>query len=122
MRIVSPDTVLRWHREAFRFVWRRKSRPKTALRSIDRRTIALIREMAAKNELWGAERLRRELLRLGIRVGKRTIQKHLRTERDRPQAQSWSTFMANHRADTWACDFLQLHDVAGGGGVVGRAV
>ena len=34
--------------------------------------------MARDNALWGAERIRGELLKLGIRISKRTIQKHLR--------------------------------------------
>ena len=44
-------------------------------------TIALIREMAAANRLWGAERIRGELLKLDIRVAKSTIQKYLRQAR-----------------------------------------
>jgi putative transposase len=41
-------------------------------------TIALIQEMAKDNRLWGAERIRGELLKLGLRVCKRTIQKDMR--------------------------------------------
>ena len=41
-------------------------------------TVALIQRMAHDNALWGAERIRGELLKLGIRVAKGTIQKHLR--------------------------------------------
>jgi len=39
--------------------------------------VALIQEMAVQNRLWGAERIRGELLKLGIRVCKRTIQKYI---------------------------------------------
>src|SRR5215467_9893733 len=59
--IVQPDTLLRWHRELFRLYWKRKPR-------VAAETIALIREMARKNRLWGAERIRGELLKLGLRV------------------------------------------------------
>ena len=40
--------------------------------------IALSKEMANNNRLWGAERIRGELLKLGIRACKRTIQKYMR--------------------------------------------
>jgi len=55
LHIVQPDTLLRWHRELFRFYWWRKShgQPKISLE-----TIALIRKMAGENYLWGAERIR----------------------------------------------------------------
>ena len=68
--------------------------------------------MAKDNRLWGAERIRGELLKLGIRVSKRTIQKYMR--RVRPpgkRGQRWNTFVGNHRCGIRACDFLQLYDV-----------
>ena len=53
--------------------------------------------MARNNRLWGAERIRGELLKLGIRVCKRTIQKYMRHVRTpRPGGQSWATFLRNH--------------------------
>ena len=75
-------------------------------------TIALIREMAVKNRLWGAERIRGELLKLGMHVCKRTIQKYMRGIRTKPpRGQKWSTFLRNHAASIWACDFLQVTDL-----------
>jgi len=44
-------------------------------------TVALIKQMAAENRLWGAERIRGELLKLGVRVDKRTVQRHIRAAR-----------------------------------------
>jgi putative transposase len=68
--------------------------------------------MAAENRLWGAERIRGELLKLGVRVSKRTIQKYMCAARPRrPRGQRWSTFLRNHGKETWACDFLQAYDV-----------
>ena len=75
LHIVQPDTLLHWHRELFRFYWRRKSKSKQNQPKISPETIALIRKMAKENHLWGAEQIRGELLKLGIRVCKRTIQK-----------------------------------------------
>ena len=43
--------------------------------ALPKETIELIRRMARENRLWGAERIRGELLKLGIRVSKRTVQK-----------------------------------------------
>ena len=68
--------------------------------------------MAVENRLWGAERIRGELLKLGIHVSKRTIQKYRRqVVRPRPGKPTWTTFIRNHASAIWACDFVQLHDV-----------
>jgi putative transposase len=68
--------------------------------------------MALDNVTWGSERIRGELLKLGIHVSKRTIQKYLRRVRGpQPWGQSWSTFLRNHANEIWACDFLQTYDI-----------
>ena len=73
--------------------------------------VDLIRTMARANVLWGAERIRGELLKLGIRVSKRKIQKYMRAVRPRHRPwQTWKTFLQNHASAIWACDFLQLYD------------
>jgi len=75
-------------------------------------TITLIREMATKNRLWGAERVRGELLKVGIKVSKRTVQKYMRSVRDRRGGgQRWGTFVKNHADDIWCCDFVQTYDL-----------
>ena len=111
--LVKPDTVLRWHREGFRLFWRARSRPPaTSASRVSPETVELIRRLVDENALWGAERIRGELLKLGVNVAKRTIQKHMRRFRSpRPWGQSWSTFLRNHMHQTWACDFLQLNDI-----------
>ncbi len=76
--IVQPDTILRWHRELFKWVWRRKSKPKGHRRPLPAALIALIKQLVVENRLWGAERIRGELLKLAICVSKRTIQKYKR--------------------------------------------
>ena len=75
--VVQPETVLRWHRDLFRFYWRWNSRKKTRKSRIASQTVALIREMAENIRLWDAERIQGELLKLGIKVSKRTIQKYM---------------------------------------------
>ncbi len=110
--IVQPDTLLRWHRELFRLYWKRKSKVHAHKPKVAAETIALIRQMAKDNRLWGAERIRGELLKLGLRVCKRTIQKYMRSVRTQhPRGQKWSTFLRTHAADIWACDFLQVTDL-----------
>ncbi|MFL5701380.1 MAG: helix-turn-helix domain-containing protein [Ktedonobacteraceae bacterium] len=71
--IVQPDTLLHWHRELFCLVWKRRSQATSHQPKVAAETVALIKEMAAKNRLWGAERIRGELLKLNIHVCKRTI-------------------------------------------------
>ncbi len=78
LHIVQPDTLLRWHRELFRLYWRQKSQGKP---KVSPETIVLIEKMAKENHLWGAERIRGELLKLGIEVSKRTIQLYMSKER-----------------------------------------
>jgi hypothetical protein len=112
--IVQPDTLLRWHRDLFRRHWRQKSRAVQQARrtKVPAETIALIRELAAANRLWGAERIRGELLKVGIRVAKTTVQRHMRGTRPPHRAgQSWATFLRNHAAEAWACDFLPVTDL-----------
>ncbi|HSR29588.1 MAG TPA: integrase core domain-containing protein, partial [Anaerolineae bacterium] len=108
--IVQPDTLLRWHRDLFRLYWRHKSRHKKRQPRVAPETIALIRRMAEENRLWGAERIRGELLKLGVRVSKRTIQKYMPKVR-RELSQTWATFLKNHAGDIWTCDFAVAHDL-----------
>ncbi len=110
--IIQPDTLLRWHRQGFRLFWKRRSRAKTNQPKLARETIDLIRRIAQENLLWGSERIQGELLKLGVGVAKRTIQKYMRAVRP-PQArgQTWSTFLKTHAQDIWACDFLPVVDL-----------
>jgi hypothetical protein len=61
--LVKPATILRWHREGFRLLWKRRSRPRNAAGPrISQQTIELIRRMAMENKTWGAERIRGDAL------------------------------------------------------------
>jgi putative transposase len=108
----NQGRVSRWHRQGSRFFWKYKSRVASSKPKIPAETVALIKEMAAQNRLWGAERNRGELRKLGIRVSERTIQKYMRPVRTpQPRGQKWATFVHNHAAQIWACDFLQIPDL-----------
>jgi transposase InsO family protein len=112
LRIVQPATLLRWHRAGFRLLWRWRSAPRSRDPRVPPETVALIRRMAQENRLWGAERIRGELLKLGVAVGKRTTQRYMRGARPpRPAGQTWATFLRPHGPEIWACDFLQLTDL-----------
>ena len=114
MLLVQPDTVLGWHRKVFKLAWWLKSRPRSRKPKsrIALETIKLIRTMAKGNRFWGAEKIRGELLKLGIRVAKRTIQKYMRQARNgtSPGGQRWTTFLKEHAHEIWACDFVQTYD------------
>ena len=64
--------------------------------------------MARENPRWGSERIRGGLLKLGIRVSKRSVQRYRQRRPARPPSQTWRTFLANHRPDIWAADLLTV--------------
>jgi len=109
LAVVQPHTFLRWHRQAFRWFWRWKSRPGRP--SMPPALQALIRQMAHDNPTWGQERIANELLlKLGLRVSPRTVRKYMPKRLNpgpgkRVQAQRWSTFVRNHAQGLMACDF-----------------
>ncbi len=68
--LVSPDTVVRWHRKGFRLYWDALSRKgrKPGRPQMDREIHDLIFRMASENPTWGAPRIHGELLKLGLGV------------------------------------------------------
>ena len=68
--------------------------------------------MARENPTWGSERIRGELLTLGIAVSKRSIQHYRRRGPARPPSQTWRTFLANHRPDIWGTDLFTVRTLA----------
>src|SRR5260221_12284592 len=62
LKILKPDTVLRWHRAGFRAYWRWKSRSRGGRPKTPADIRYLIREMSVANPLWGAPRIHGELL------------------------------------------------------------
>jgi transposase InsO family protein len=68
--------------------------------------------MAGENPAWGSERIRGELLKLGIAVSKRSVQQYRQRGPARPPSQprqTWRTFLVNHRPRLWAADLLTVH-------------
>jgi putative transposase len=64
--------------------------------------------MAQENPLWGAQRIRGELLGLGFEVGRETVRRYMHEARRRPPSQTWRTFLSNHSREIWACDFFTV--------------
>ena len=96
-------------REGFRLLWKRKSRSRGPAHRLNAQNIDLIQRLARENPFWGAERIRGELLKLGVHVAKRTIQKYQRAGRSSSTpGPSWSTFLKTHGQDIWACDFVPV--------------
>ena len=65
VHFVKPDTVVRWHRNGFRFYWRKKSKGKPGRPPISMAIIHLIRRMSMDNVTWGAPMIVSELALLG---------------------------------------------------------
>jgi transposase InsO family protein len=95
LKILQPETVIRWHRAGFRAYWRWRSRRRGGRRRIPAGVRQLILEMSVANPLWGAPRIHGELLKLGIDVGQPTVAKYM-ARRRRPPSQGWKTFLRNH--------------------------
>jgi len=104
LRIVKPETVIRWHRQSFRRHWARKCKKK-GRPGLDPRIRELIKRMSLANPIWGAPRIHEELLKLGIEVSETTVSKYLTRER-KPPSQTWRTFSDN----TKICGNLNMYD------------
>jgi len=111
--LITPDTLLRWHRELVALKWnysqrRGPGRPRTVKTIVD-----LILRMALENRSWGYTRIRGALANLGHQVARGTIANILREhgiepapERDRHTR--WSTFLKAHWECLTATDFLSV--------------
>ena len=84
LAIVRPDTVVRWHRTAFRRFWSWKSRRPPGRTPTGRDVRDLVRRMTTANSTWGAPRIHGELLKLGIDIGERTVSRLMPREPRKP--------------------------------------
>src|SRR5262249_55281834 len=75
--IVSPATVVRWHRQGFKYYWRWKTRGDVGRPPIPPEVQRLIRRLSKENPLWGAPRIRAELALLGHEVADSTVAKYM---------------------------------------------
>jgi transposase InsO family protein len=109
--IVTPQTLLRWHRELVRRKWTYRQR-RTGRPRLDPKIRALAIRMATENPRWGYIRIQGELRKLGIRVGATTIRRILLKEglgpAPRRAGPSWSEFLRAQAEGILACDFFTV--------------
>jgi putative transposase len=115
--LVTPETVVRWHRTGFRIYWRLISRVR---RQAGRRPTAkevreLIFRMVVENPTWGAPRIHGELRMLGFDLSERTVSRWMkRAPRDPDRAKRWLAFLRNHREAIAAMDFFTVPTITFG--------
>jgi putative transposase len=109
--IVTPATLLRWHRElaAEKWTFLERCRPGRPRTKID--TEQLIVRMATDNPSWGYTRIQGALMNLQIKVGRGTIRRILKDHLIEPaptrgRRLSWSSFLKAHWRDLAASDFF----------------
>ena len=114
--LVTPQTLVRWHRTLVRRKWtygeqrRRPGRP-----PVDAEVVALVLRMARENSRWGCVRICGELRKLGIRVGATTIRTLLRRHGLGPAPRrlgpTWTQFLKAQAAGIVACDFFTVETI-----------
>jgi hypothetical protein len=112
--VVSPETVVRWHRTGFALYWRviSRARRKVGRRRISKEIRDLIFRMMTENPTWGAPRIHGELLMLGFDASERTISRWMRRAPRNPEpARRWLAFLRNHREAIAAMDFFTVPTV-----------
>jgi putative transposase len=109
--LVTPHTLLRWHRELVRRRWTyppaRPGRP-----PIDARTRKLVLQLARENPRWGYQRIAGELDKLGLAVSPSTVRRLLANAgvgpAPRRSGPSWREFLRAQAASVVACDFFTV--------------
>src|SRR5450631_1990110 len=116
--LVTPDTILRWHRDIIRRRWAARSmRGKTGRPATRRNVRALVLRLARENPSWGYRRIHGELAGLGVKVAASTAWEILKNAgivpAPRRTAPTWSQFLRSQADAILACDFFTA-DLPGG--------
>jgi hypothetical protein len=110
-RLVTPATVLRWHRRLVTRHWTHPKRPGGP--PIDPAIVALVEQMTRNNPGWGYQRIQGELQSLGHRIGASTIRRILNRPGIPPAPQrrdhtTWRQFLRTQPQTLLACDFFHV--------------
>jgi len=110
-RLVTPGTVLRWHRRLITRKWTYSHR--TGRPPVSAEIAALIKRLATENSGWGYQRIRRELLKLGHRVSASTVRRVLKTLKVPPAPKrhtdaTWRQFLHTQASTMLATDFFHV--------------
>jgi putative transposase len=112
--IVTPETILRWHRELVDRDWDYSHRRKSAGRpGVAQEIVELVLRMAAENPTWGYDRIQGALANLGHPVSDRTVGNILKAHGigpapDRKRQSNWKTFLEAHWDVMASVDFTTL--------------
>src|SRR5258706_15068192 len=109
--LVTPGTVVNWHRAGFRSYWTCVSRVRQVggRKRVSKEVRALIFRMVAENPTWGAPRIHGELLKLGFDLSERSVSRWIcRAPRNPDPLKRWLTFLSNHREAIAAMDFFTV--------------
>jgi transposase len=116
--LVTPDTILRWHRDIIRRRWAARSIRGRSGRPATRRNIrALVLRLARENPGWGYRRIHGELAGLGVKAAASTVWEILQASGTGPARRrtgpTWSQFLRSQAEAILACDFFTA-DLPGG--------
>jgi len=112
--LVTPATLLRWHRELVRRRWtyRRELRVQ---RGLDPALVELVLRLARENPRWGYLRIRGECAKLGVEVSGTSVRNILRRHGLGPAPRrggpTWAEFLRSQAAGVLACDFFTVETV-----------
>jgi putative transposase len=111
--LVTPDTILRWHRDIVRRRWAARSACGRTGRPATRRNIrALVQRLARENPGWGYRRIHGELAGLGVKVAASTVWEILKASGIDPGRRqtgpTWSQFLRSQAETILACDFFTV--------------